>query len=95
MTLTGKKLIVEVSTFHSVIELKELIFDKEGIPPEQQRLSFEGRELKDDQSIQDYPITQQSKLYLGILLRGGPEEFYFSATELFTNKQHTFKSNDS
>ena len=70
-TLTGKIIPLKgVSGETTVLELKEMLQESEGIPPEQQRLIFAGKQLENDKTLDDYAIKHESRLFLVLKLRG-------------------------
>ena len=69
--MTGKTISLETSPIYTIATIKDMIYDREGVPHTYQRIIHGGKQLHNGYTLADYNILKESTLYMNLRLRGG------------------------
>ena len=86
-TLTGNTKMLEVKASDTIENVKAMIKDKEGIPPDQQRLVFAGRQLVQDRTLCEEGVRRHDVVIMCGRLRGGMNEMFIGGIEIEGSQQ--------
>jgi ubiquitin len=89
-TLTGKSLSIDIESTQTIMDLKQIVFDKEGIPVDQQRLIYAGKQLEDNQTLGAYDIQMESAINLVL-----QKEFHINDIPEFVRVKHVYFGEDT
>jgi len=73
-TLTGQSIAIDYRSDLTVEELKNEVSSREGVPVQQQRLIFQGKQLENDSTLEDYNIQPNNTIHLVLHVKGGDED---------------------
>jgi len=81
-TLDGKTVTVEAEEEDTIEDIKNKIMEKEGVPVDQQRLIFGGKQLESDKTLADYDVQEDSTFHMVLRLRGGDDDDVAASDEV-------------